>query len=402
MAVDPKSEQMDELEKITDSYLALAELARKLQNDYRELAERFEKQSAQLEEINQRVTNALEANNSLSAHLFNILDSLDAGVIVFDGDLTITQFNRSAERLTGVNQQQALGANYRVLFSAEEHALTAGIFESEQDKIRGEKWFNDQPVGYSVSKIIDQNGHCLGAVEILYDLSSEKRLRETISQVSALAAVGEMSAIIAHQVRNPLAGMIGFANLLTRDLPADHPAASSAQKIIEGATEVNRIITNLLDFTKRTRPEFKLLDIISFSRQTLDSIRNQDFAKNLDIKFETQIESLYCRFDPLLFRQMYSNLIENAAQASENSIGEFCLSIQLADEKRLKLEFADSGCGFAGHDPDLLFKPFYTTRRNGTGLGLSMVKRVVDFHNGAITAESPPGGGAVFTIILPL
>ncbi len=393
---------MDDLEKITDSYSSLAELARRLQTDYNDLAERFERQSAQLEEINQRVTDALEANNRLSAHLANILDSLDAGVIVFDTDGYINRFNRSAERLTGLNSEQAIGVRYDQLFKAEEHALTAGIFDCSEDRIRGEKWFGEQPVGYSVSKIYDNGGNCLGAVEILYDLSSEKKLRETISQVSALAALGEMSAIIAHQVRNPLAGVIGFANLLSRDIGADHPAAPSVQKIIEGASEVNRIITNLLDFTRRAKPDYKLLDIVEFSRQTLESIRTQAFAANLDIEFKTDVESIYYRFDPLLFRQMYSNLIENAAQSVGPGGGALILSVRMPDTRHLALEFVDNGCGFGEQDPSQLFKPFYTTRRNGSGLGLSMVKRVVDFHNGVITAESPPGGGAVFTITLPL
>jgi len=400
--MDSNWHRMDDLEKITDSYSSLAELARRLQADYSELAERFERQSAQLEEINQRVTDALEANNRLSAYLANILDSLDAGVIVFDTNGCINRFNRSAERLTGISSERAIGVRYDRLFDAEEHALTAGIFGGSEDRIRGEKWFGEQPVGYSVSKIYDNGGNCLGAVEILYDLSSEKKLRETISQVSALAALGEMSAIIAHQVRNPLAGVIGFANLLSRDIGVDHPAAPSVQKIIEGATEVNRIITNLLDFTRRAKPDYKLLDIVEFSRQTLESIRTQAFAANLDIKFKTDVESIHYRFDPLLFRQMYSNLIENAAQSVGPGGGALSLSVRMLDTRHLALEFADTGCGFAEQDPSQLFKPFYTTRRNGSGLGLSMVKRVVDFHNGVITAESPPGGGAVFTVILPL
>ncbi len=400
--MDFQKRRMEELEKITDSYMSLSELARKLQADYDELAERFEKQAAQLEEINQRVTDALEANSRLSAHLANILDSLDAGVIVFDMDGRINRFNKSAERLTGIASEQAIGVLYGVLFDSEEHAPTAGIFECSEVRIRGEKWFGEQPVGYSVSKIYDDGGNCLGAVEILYDLSSEKKLRETISQVSALAALGEMSAVIAHQVRNPLAGVIGFANLLSRDISADHPAAPSVKKIIEGATEVNRIITNLLDFTRRPKPDFKLLDIVDFCRQTLDSIRTQQFAANLDIRFNTDIESIHYRFDPLLFRQMFSNLIENAAQSVGSEGGRLTLLLRLPDSRHLILEFVDTGCGFNERDPNQLFKPFYTTRRNGSGLGLSVVKRIVDLHNGVVTAESPPGGGAVFTITLPL
>ena len=394
--------QLADLQKMTDSYASLSDLAEKLRADYLEVSLQFEKQTHQLEEINRQVTEALQTNNRLSAYLNIILESLDAGVIVFGMDGVINLFNYSAERLTGISHGNAIGKNYGELFPSEEHAATFTLLQSEEIKVRGEKWFGDQPVGYSASKIHDETGNCLGIVEILYDLSAEKSLRETISQVSALAALGEMSAIVAHQVRNPLAGVLGFADLLQRDLPAEHPSAPLANKISQGAREVNRIITNLLDFTRKTKPDYHELDLVNFFREMTGAIGNEPYAENLSIGFESEFDSLIYRFDPLLFRQMILNIAENAAQAMEPDGGAFRLALRAQDDKHIALIFADTGKGFADEDTENLFKPFFTTRRNGTGLGLSMVKKVVDFHNGAILAESQPGQGAVFTIKLPL
>jgi PAS domain S-box-containing protein len=394
--------QLNNLQKLTDSYASLSELAEKLRSDYQDVSDQFDKQTQQLEEINRQVTEALESNSRLSAYLKIILECLDAGVIVFDNDGVIGLFNESAEKLTGVSRDKAIGNSYAALFPGDEHKTTGQLLESKENRVRGEKWFDEQPVGYSSSKIFDETGRCLGVVEILYDMSAEKQLRETIRQVSALAALGEMSAIVAHQVRNPLAGVLGFSDLLNRDLPADHPSAPLAAKIAQGAHEVNRIITNLLDFTKKTKPDYRDMDLVKFLKDIVASIPEQPFGAGLQIDWQCDIDSLMYRFDPLLFRQVIYNIAENAAQAMEPEGGILRISLSKSDDKQICLAIADSGKGFTEEDAEILFKPFYTTKRNGTGLGLAVVKRVIDFHNGTIRAESKPGKGAVFTITLPL
>jgi PAS domain S-box-containing protein len=398
----PDKREMDELFQLTDSHASLSELAERLKTNYLEINERFDQQTGQLEDINTQLVNALETNNRLSAYLKNILESLDVGIVVFGQDGLIYLFNKSAERLTGVPRTQAIGGCYREIFDSEEHSPTFGVLENAEARVRGEKWYDTQPVGYSASKIIDDSGNCHGVIEILYDIAAEKKLRETIRQVSALAALGEMSAIVAHQVRNPLAGVVGFADLLARDLPATHPSANLVQKISMGAREVNRIITNLLDFTRNTKPDFRELDLVKFIKDTISTVEGEPFAANLDIALDSKIESLSYSFDPLLFRQVFNNILENASQAMEPEGGKIKVSLKLEGKKVIKIVFADSGKGFSAEDADMLFKPFFTKRRNGTGLGLAMVKKVVDFHNGVIMAESPPNGGAIFTIELPL
>jgi PAS domain S-box-containing protein len=394
--------QLNDLQKITDSYASLSELADKLRADYLDVSDQFEKQTLQLEDINRQVTDALASNSRLSAYLNIILECLDVGVIVFDTEGVVSLFNESAEKLTGIPRDQAMGHYYRDLFIGDEHSTTITLLKSGENRVRGEKWFGEQPIGYSSSKILDDTGTCLGVVEILYDMAAEKKLRETIRQVSALAALGEMSAIVAHQVRNPLAGVLGFADLLTRDLPPEHPSAPLAAKISQGAREVNRIITNLLDFTRKTRPEYREMDLVKFMRDVVETIREQPFAPNLKTELSCDVDSLMYRFDPLLFRQVIYNIAENAVQSMEPEGGLLRLSLTRSENKHIILTFADSGRGFAEEEAENLFKPFYTTKRNGTGLGLSIVKKIIDFHNGIIRAESKPGEGAVFTINLPL
>jgi len=400
--VDLNDRNFRDLKEVTDSYVSLAELAEKLQSDYQDLLQKFEIQSCQLEEINVQLTDALAINSRLSAYLNNILEHLEAGVVVFGTDERISMFNGAAENLTGIERDYALEKKYSEVFQGDEHAHTLNLIKGQDNRVRGEKWFGKQPVGYSSSRIFDENRECCGVVEILYDMSSEKKLRDTIRHVSALAAVGEMAATVAHQVRNPLAGIVGFSDLLKRDLGDDHNSADLAEKISSGAKELNRIITNLLDYTKKTKPEYRELDLIKFASEALKTISEEHYASNLSIEFNSEFDHLNYRFDPILMRQAFVNIGQNACQAMGNEAGVFELTIKKSDNNHLAIIFSDTGTGIPPEDIDNIFKPFFTTRNNGIGLGLSMVKKVVDFHNGIINAASSERGGAVFTIVLPL
>lgn len=400
MELDKK--HVEELKKVTDSYISIAELAEKLQQDYSDLSDKFDRQSSQFEEINSQLAEALSINSRLSVYLNNILECLDAGVVVFDQEGRISLFNRAAERLTGFSREKALSCFFDEVFPGDEHLPTLSLLDGDEIKVRGEKWFGSQPVGYSSSRIFDEDNNFCGVVEILYDISAEKRLRETIRHVSALAAVGEMAATVAHQVRNPLAGIIGFTDLLKRDVADNHRNAAIADKILIGAKELNRIITSLLDYTKKTSPDFRELKLIEFIKETITTLMQEEYASKTRFEMANDIQELTYKFDPVLFRQAFINLVHNACQAMEPDGGVLRLSVKKRDDGRLLIVFADSGKGFCEADAEEIFKPFYTTRNNGVGLGLSMVRKVIDFHNGKISATNGADCGAVFTIELPL
>jgi len=392
----------DDLKKTADSYMILSELADRLQNDYQELSQKFTVQSRQLEDINSQLNDAVAINGQLSAYLNNTLENLDAGVIVIDHDGRINLFNQAAENLTGIDRNKALSYNYRDIFAGDEHQATYDLLAGDSRKVRGEKWFGHQPVGYSANRIFDRTGQYWGVVEILYDISAEKKLRETIRHVSALAAVGEMAATVAHQVRNPLAGIIGFTDLLKRDLQDRSLDTRLADKILRGAQELNRIITGLLDFTRKTEPDYRELDIVKFAEEIAHAEAKEPYAQGIKFDYESTEKEYTYRFDPLLLRQALTNLIHNACQAMEPGKGELKLTIEIADDKYLEIAVADTGKGIREGDVEKIFQPFYTTRASGVGLGLSMVKKAIDFHNGIVTAFNKKSGGAVFVIKLPL
>jgi len=399
--MDSDDKNLGELKRLAHSYLSISDLAENLQAHYRELSSRFEEQNRQLEDINLQLGDALQANGQLSAYLTNILESINAGIVVMDAHGVINIYNPAAEKLTGVPGDKAISRKYADVFPGDEHAPTCGLLQSREVKVHGEKWFALQPVGYSACRIYDADGAFKGVVEILYDMAAEKKLRETISHVSALAAVGEMAATVAHQVRNPLAGIIGFVDLLKQDLGENHACADIVAKIDLGARELNRIITMLLDYTRKTRPEFRELDLVGFIGESVRSLATEALGPNIEIEYSTDLKQYIYRFDPLLLRQALNNLAYNAAQAMEPDGGTIRIRLEKKDPNILAIVFADSGKGIDPDNAENLFKPFYTTRAQGIGLGLPMVKKAIDFHNGKVTAANSPTGGAVFTIELP-
>jgi two-component system sensor histidine kinase HydH len=203
-------------------------------------------------------------------------------------------------------------------------------------------------------------------------------------------------------VRNPLASIIGFSDLLQRDFPEDHASSGIAKNISRGARELNRIITDILNYIRKTEPEYRNLDIIKFIRETVDFLKNEPYAEKIRIEFETEFESISYRFDPLLFRQMFVNIARNAYQAMEPEGGILNIRLEKTGDQALKIVFSDTGGGFPQEDAGKLFKPFYTTFPQGTGLGLPMVKRIVDFHNGAVSASIADSGGAAIIVELPI
>ena len=400
--MDVDNHKLNELKKIIDSYTSLSELTEKLQADYREMSEKFESQSQQLEHTNLQLSEALLINNKLSTYLNNTLEYLNAGVVVFEIDGRISLFNQAAERLTGVSRDRALDQNYKEIFPGDEHDPTFKLMAGTEDKVHGEKWYGDQPVGYSSNRIYDDDGTISGVVEIIYDISAEKKLRETIRNVSAFASVGEMAERIAHQVRNPLAGIIGFSDLLQRDLSPDHPSINIAKNISKGAKELNNIITSLLNFIKKTEPEFRELDLVKFIKDTIVFLENESFTEKIKFHFRSSNDLLIYRFDPILFRQVFINITQNAWQAMRPDGGTITIDIRKSSQNSIRIIFSDTGKGILSEDSDKIFNPFYTTWADGIGLGLPIVKKVIDYHNGAITANNNEGGGAVIIIELPL
>jgi signal transduction histidine kinase len=238
-------------------------------------------------------------------------------------------------------------------------------------------------------------------VRMRRQLVEVQRVQEQLIQASKLGAVGELAAAVAHEVNNPLTGILGFAELLMAELPEDDPRHGEAEVIRDEAVRSRSIIRALLEFARPRPPQRIPTNIDDLARATIDLIRFR--ASEGDIRIVATYGDLPClEIDADAFRQVLLNLFNNAVDAMPQG-GELRVTT-LAETERVGVVIADVGVGMDEVTRERIFTPFFSTRAGsggGTGLGLSVSLQIVESHGGTIDVDSAPGRGSVFTVWLP-
>jgi PAS domain S-box-containing protein len=415
----------EQLEGFTESFASFNKITQKLHSAYKNLEEKFEDLNLKLEKTNRELRQSLAEKDKISNYLNNILESLTSGVVAINLKGEITLFNRAAEEILGYKTDEVLGRQYgEVMGKGVGEKMTLSFtLNSRKSHINEEKEVLTKegkkiPLGFSTSLLTDNDNNVLGAVEVFFDLSKLKQLEEEITRVRTLAALGEMAATVAHEVKNPLGGIRGFADLLDRDLEEGDPRKKSVEKIMEGVETLDRIVVSLLNYTKAIRLDFHQIEFISFIDEVIKFFEI-DLAREkrkIHIVREYPQKTLLCRIDPEQFRQVILNLLHIATQAmpqggkimvsvneEEKSIGASQTYLDVPPKaKRIVLKISDTGIGMSKATLDKLFTPFFTTKEHGTGLGLSIVKKIVEAHRGDIKVESELGKGTTVIVGLSL
>jgi len=396
------------LEAFTDAFESFAQTINRLENSYAELESRFTHLNERLQETNLRLTDALRENEKARSFLDNILSSVSSGILVYDCDGRISHCNAAAEKLLEVEHGELIGSGIEDVIESDtrpdictHNTLDECVEYDSEEKILTLKSGKELPVAVSTSLMRDNSSEIIGAVEVIYDLSKVRKLEDEVSRVKALAALGEIAATVAHEVRNPLGGIAGFASLLKRDLPEDHPGQRMVDKIIVGVENLNRSVTSLLAYAHDIHlspKEIHLKDFLSEIVTYFKADINHDTGQYA-ISVSSEPGDLHWRLDPEQFRQAIANLLYNAVQAMPDG-GEVRLCAS-ADES-LMVEIADTGSGVDDETRDKMFTPFFTTKQGGTGLGLATVKKIVDAHRGRIEVVSTPGEGTAFRLYFPV
>ena len=261
------------------------------------------------------------------------------------------------------------------------------------------------PLGFSTSVVRDGNGELLGAIEVFNDLTEVRRLEGEVRRMHTLAALGEMAATVAHEIRNPLGGIASFASLLERDLAAGDPNRRLVGRITEGVARLNRIVSSLLSYTRPLDLNTRPVDLAPAVEEAAAyfEVDSEGRSPGVTIRRDFPGRSCTCRLDGERFRQVVLNLLLNAAQAMPEG---GTIDLRITGEARENgdwalVEVRDSGVGIADDLRGKLFTPFFTTKEDGTGLGLVTSRKIIEAHGGRLTADSVRGEGACFTIALP-
>ncbi len=342
------------------------------------------------------------------------LESAANAILITDREGTIIWINSAFTGLTGYVAEEAIGQTPRILKSGRQdpsfyrdlwRTILAGqVWHGEIVNRRkdGSLYTAEQ----TITPVRDERGEISHFVGIKQDTTERKRLQEQLIQAEKLATLGELIAGIAHELNNPLAAMVGHAQLL-RASQQDPAVAARADRIVEAARRATRIVRNFLTFARKHRPEKAAVSVNEVIAKTLDLLSYQLRVANVEVQTDLDPSLPAIEADPYQIQQVVLNLLNNAWQAMAAARGQGTLRIGSTltpDRRSVRVTVADDGPGILPDHLPHIFDPFFTTKvpGEGTGLGLPIAKGIVAEHGGTLTVESEPGRGATFVVTLPI
>jgi two-component system nitrogen regulation sensor histidine kinase GlnL len=347
----------------------------------------------------------------------NVLTSLEDGVVLTDAANRISFFNQAAEVLTELPASHALGRPYADVFIRSPW-LVEMIKKSEPPEPTGSRGEGDLarprgrrvPVNLTVSPLQDRYDNFLGTILLLRDLSHRKELEEDLKRADRMAVLGTLAAGLAHEIKNPLAGIKGAAQLITRKLKQDDALRLHATNIVHEVNRVDVLIDQLLDLSRPVKMNFEEVNIHEILDQVLLLEKEDAAGQNVEIRknFDPSLPAV--RGDRARLAQVFLNLIKNSFQAM-NGNGALTITTRIEtdfhvrEEGRergtfIRVEIEDNGPGISEKDLPHIFSPFFTTKSSGTGLGLAICYHIVNEHAGLIRVDSREGAGACFKVSL--
>src|SRR5437016_7868068 len=256
-------------------------------------------------------------------------------------------------------------------------------------------------LGFTIAPLFAESGETSGMVITFQDLTNVRALEETSRRQDRMAAVGRMAASIAHEIRNPLAAMRGSIQMLRAEMDGDTEQAQLMEIILRESDRLNKIVADYLNYARPRPAELKNVDIGAVISDTFKLLRNSDeITDRHSLQEDLPARLAIVSGDPEQLKQVCWNIARNALKAMPSG-GTFRVSLQQADDNRLRVSFIDNGCGMAPEQVEHLFEPF-TSTTGGTGLGLSIVYQIIRDHNGTINVRSRLGEGTTITIELPV
>jgi PAS domain S-box-containing protein len=372
-----------------------------------------ERRTRDLRQVQLQLEDAYKKLEERAIQLINIQDytqsilrSITSGVITVGPDGSVATANPAAERMLSMSEFEMVPKPIGSLFrsdggiSADVTKVLAGrlplaMREATVTTING----GEVHVQASTSRMRAVGGSVLGAVVTLEDVSDIKALTDQLIRADRLAAMGELTAGVAHEVRNPL-GVIRASVQLLEDAKGDPARTSEAAEVIKQEIDrLDRVIKALLDFGRPSKPTMVRTDLNEVLNDVV--LFTNRFAKQADVRIEERLDAelFPVRGDPDQLKQVFLNLVTNAVQAMERSGGTIIIRTRNVGEY-VEVSVSDDGPGISSADLPKVFDPFFTKRAEGTGLGLTIVHRIVDEHEGHIEVESRPNG-TLFRVTLP-
>jgi signal transduction histidine kinase len=349
----------------------------------------------------------------------NMVWNFRNGVVAITRDGRIAVMNDIAYRVLGLKARtKDIGGHFtEVLKDVPDVArIMASAFEISHLPNRAELRLKntEKVIGYTLSHVKDARGRDVGATLFFKDLTRVEQLEERERLRDRLAALGEMAAAIAHEVKNPLAGIEVMAGILKRQLTESPDAQSILADIIKEAKMANVIVQEVLAFVRPIRLQVEDIAVADVIRDAMTAADSHSLKGNVRVGVDVPEALRPIQGDPHQLRQIFTNLLTNAFEAMNGSAGVVeivATSIDAEDDPNpgaehlgpmILITISDNGPGIPPEVVDRIFSPFFTTKPQGSGLGLAIVRKIVDAHDGRIDVVQRPGGGTVFRVTLPV
>jgi PAS domain S-box-containing protein len=336
-----------------------------------------------------------------------VVESAVDGIVVIDTRGRIEGYNPAAQRLFGYAEDEVIGRNVSMLMPSpyhEEHdGYLARYLETGFQKIIGigREVTGKRKDGTMFPLHLSVGETSLGGERkftgILHDLSTRVAMEEQLREQAALARLGEMAAVLAHEVKNPLAAVRGAIEVIGTRLPSRTKDAAIVKEIVSRIDSLNELMKDLLLFARPPRPNPLPVDISPLVAATGELLREDPALNAVRIDVEGSAPPVFA--DPGLLRIVFLNLMINSAHAMRGE-GHIHVSVE-ASNGACRIAFKDNGPGIPPEIREKIFTPFFTTKSRGTGLGLPTAKRLIEAHRGTIDVRCPAGGGTTVTVQLP-
>jgi len=362
--------------------------------------------SHKIERLGRRMRNVEEVFSALKENLDQILSNLQDGMMLFTRDARAVLVSRSVERFLNVDRDQILGASVHEIFDRKtllgrtmRQAFDAGISIVQEEVVTE----TGRRVEISLDFIHDDHdanqSQSLGALLTLHDLESVHEIETELEVSRRMAAIGRLTSGVGHEVKNPINAIVVHLELLRSKMSADSGASRHLEVIQSEIRRLDRVVQTLVDFSRPVELQLKDHDLRSIVSSVLMLASAEMETRNINVLSEMPDHPVNVRVDADLLKQALLNVVLNGAQAMAEG-GE--LIVRLTEDARTAiLEVEDHGEGIPNEIRDRIFDLYFTTKRDGSGIGLAMTYRILQLHHGQLDVESKPGKGSTFTLRIP-
>lgn len=344
-----------------------------------------------------RVANSTLKNMKL--YTANVIESIPAGLVTLDAADTVVSVNRKAEEILGNDFKEMNGRSIGEVFQNcpfDNLQVNSELLEIDSECVHFDG--SSVPVRISASKLLDHNGEAIGSVLILKDMSLLRHMEQQLERSRRMAALGKMAAGIAHEIRNPLGTLKGFAQFFGAQADENSESRHYADLMVSEVDRLNQTISALLQFARPREPQFENVNLDALITKTVALMETECEHHNIKLHWsrDTGIEVVA---DPDLLLQVLLNLLKNSISATPPE-GEISLTA-IREGREAVIIVHDTGKGMTREEQERMFDPFFTTKKTGTGLGLTVSLQIIEEHNGRFEVSTAPNNGTDIRIVLP-